>query len=192
MKEYHYRDSSDLKEFERYAFIGWSRRYYKDVLPDGIPEEDQIKLDELIVTNNINLYACYKIDNVKETATDMQYFVIENNNGKQSISIKEQYKNILKGKVTLPSQYNGADIVYIKDFSSTAHITHIFFMPDAKYTTVGENAFKYSAELTYVDLPSTITRIENYAFARCLNLITVTLNDNITYIGTFAFSSTND
>ena len=192
MQEYYYRDSEDLNEYKRYTFLGWSRRYYKDALPDGIPAEDQIKLTELVVTNNINLYACYRIDDVRDVATDMQYFVVENYNGKKAISVREEYKNTLQGKITLPSKYNGEDITYIKDFSHMSQVTHIFFLADAKYNTVGEYAFYYTSGLTTIDLPASITRIEGYAFARCLDLTTITLSDNITYIGTFAFSSTND
>ena len=194
MREYHYRDSSDLNEYGRYAFIGWSRRYYKDPM-ETIPEEDQIKLNELIVTNNINLYACYRVEDVREQATDIQYFTftdISGNNGNgKAISIKDEYRTILEGKITLPSYVEGEKIISIADFKETTKITHIFFLNDAEYYSVGDNCFYKSIALTMVDLPLSIRRISDYAFAACFNLERVTLNDNITFIGQWSFSSTN-
>ncbi len=194
IREYYYRDSNSLKDYERYTFLGWSRRYYKDLL-DKIPDEDRVILSELVVTNNINLYACYKIEDVRDNATSEEYFdFITIDSDKLGISLKPEYRDILEGKITLPSYHNSLPITHIGNenagstygFANTTKITHIFFMGDAQYTTVGVNAFKESS-VEKVDLPNTIIRIRNSAFQKCSVLKEVTLNDNIIEIGAQSF-----
>lgn len=195
MKEYYYKNSNDLTEYDRYTFVGWSKRYYNTEI-DEIPDIDRVILSDLIVKNNITLYACYKIEDVRESATDMQYFEFTTINDKygegQAISLKNDYKTILEGKITLPSTIDGKKIISIYDFQNTTKITHIFFLRDAEYYSVYDKGFQNSTSLISVDLPSTIRKIGDYAFAICFNLEKVTLNDNITHIGQWAFSPTNE
>ena len=56
-------------------------------------------------------------------------------------------------------------------------------------TTIGENAFKYCAQIEEVVFPSTLTTIEAYAFLACDNLKKVTIPDGVHTIGDNAFCS---
>jgi hypothetical protein len=195
MQEYYYKSSDDLSEYMRYTFIGWSKRYYDREL-DEIPEVDRVSLSTLVIQNNVNLYACYRVEDVRNDATESKYFefvTINNEYGVgKAIGIKDEYRNTLEGKITLPSLTpEGEKIISIYDLKNTTKITHIFFTSDAQYTSVYPNGFYGSIALTFVDLPNSIRRIGDYAFATCFNLKHVSLNDNITYIGQWAFSSTN-
>lgn len=192
MKNYYYRDSSDLNEYSRYNFLGWSTNYYENGLVSDNNKIEYVDLENLTITNNINLYACYKIEDVRGNATSEKYFDFMKVSDGYGISIKDNYRNILTGKITLPSYYNGEPITIIGNasgnygFQNTTNITHVFFMDDAKYQFVGARAFEGST-IKYIDLPLTITSIGNSAFKECVHLETITLNDNITEIGTYAF-----
>ena len=187
IREYQYRDSADLNSNQRYSFVGWSKRRYKDLV-DNIPDGDRVYLNELRVTNNINLYACYKAEDVYTNPTSYQYFNISD--GK--ISLKPEYKNILAGKITLPeNDEHGNKITVFGDFAQSEKITHIFFENpySCAYATVDNKACEKSKELIYVDLPTSISKIGSRAFAECLKLTSVNLdaNDNITSIESEAF-----
>jgi hypothetical protein len=133
---------------------------------------------------------------VHDRATSMEYFQIKDG----VISLKEEYLGVLQGKITLPSSYNGKAITYIgnnsfsesnevitgKSFINTTNITHVFFLSDAQYTNVGDGAFAHSS-VEKVYLPDSIRKIGNKAFWHCTKLTNVTLNDNITTIGSSAF-----
>ena len=76
--------------------------------------------------------------------------------------------------------------------------THLICYPAAKFGdyTVPEGtvyidygAFRSQKYMNYVYFPSTLTKIDGYAFSYCYNLIRVTFNSNITTIGSDAFRS---
>ena len=87
-----------------------------------------------------------------------------------SISLKEEYKNILQGKITLPAVHEGNEIKMIGDFSGANLITDIFFETNSSYISVAPNAFKngditnsakfnYNTSLKNIYLPSSIKKI---------------------------------
>lgn len=53
--------------------------------------------------------------------------------------------------------------------------------------TIGAYAFYNRNHITKIELPDTVTRIENYAFYYCRSLSNINLNEGITYIGSNAF-----
>lgn len=195
MQEYHYKNSDDLAEYSRYTFLGWSKRYYDEELEE-IPAADRVFLTDLTVKGNVNLYACYKVEDVRDSATNDQYFDFQDVNSSTlgngvAISIKPEYRHTLEGKITLPSKHDGKTIVSVDNFQELTKVSHIFFLRDAAYTHIGDSAFAKSESLIMVDLPLSVLRIGNYAFQDCFNLITVTLSDDITYIGQWAFGGNN-
>jgi hypothetical protein len=129
------------------------------------------------------------------------------------ISLKPKYKYDLKGKITLPATYNGQPVVkigmfgfnvsknsdgtFVEDTTKDIGITHVFFKDDEtlSYAEVGSNAFNgYGTnggkmKLKYIDLPASIRKIGDSAFAGCMELETVPLNDSIISIGLGAFRS---
>jgi hypothetical protein len=115
------------------------------------------------------------------------YFNID----QSGISVKETYKNQLAGKVTIPtSDASGNLITKINDFSRCSRITHIFFLPTAKYVEINSEAgFGNCQSLKYIELPVSITKIGNSAFANNSALTMTSLNDNIIDIGSSAFDT---
>ena len=53
-------------------------------------------------------------------------------------------------------------------------------------TTIYTSMFRHCCANTIV-IPNTITRIEGYAFADCLNLVNIEISEGVTYIGDYAF-----
>lgn len=59
-------------------------------------------------------------------------------------------------------------------------------------TTIGDDAFLESTELTSVTLPEGITTIGKNAFAYCSGLSEITIPSTVTYIGDYAFNACNN
>jgi len=53
---------------------------------------------------------------------------------------------------------------------------------------IGEHAFEGCRSLQMIRIPSTVTKIDDYAFIRCSNLRVVVLNEGLKYINQGAFS----
>lgn len=196
MKNFNYRDSSALDLDKRWAFQGWTTTNYGSTTAMN---PTYVDVTSLTVVNHVNLYAYYRQENVYEVPTSLEYFdfVSYSNNTVYGIKVKEAYKTVLAGKITLPSVKDGKPVVAIENdgFRGVTNITHVFFLKSntTQYRTVGSYAFadstKEGTQLQGVYLPDTITTINEYAFMNCTNLQDITLNDNITTIGNGAFQS---
>ncbi|MDE6484732.1 MAG: leucine-rich repeat domain-containing protein [Duncaniella sp.] len=55
-------------------------------------------------------------------------------------------------------------------------------------TKIGAKAFMACTELTAVNIPNTVTYIDNHAFDGCSGLTSVNIPANVTYVGSYAFS----
>ena len=197
IKNYWYKDESNLPDDQRYKFLGWST----------IPNKNRAEYIDVLtlkVTGNIRLYGLFEQESVYASATDIQYFtqmnindwgystnsqVIISKKNWVGIAIKPEYKNVLQGKITLPSKINGLTIEAIgqNGFSNEEKITHIYFLEDSQCKVVGNSAFLNCSNLKVVNLPDSIIAIGNRSFEASFDLTTVSLNDNILYIGEGAF-----
>lgn len=54
-------------------------------------------------------------------------------------------------------------------------------------TSIGNEAFAYSRDLSSVTIPNSVTSIGEYAFEGCNNLISITIGNGVTSIGSMAF-----
>ena len=214
---YHYRDSSDLDVYERWAFQGWSTTRYSD---GPHPNPIYVDLSSLKITNNMTLRAHYIKEDVRKVATKDEYFeyskspitvsVITGNKTMNQnnvlvdetvsytgykININPLYRDTLKGKVTLPSMHNGLPIISVGDFSNAVNITHLFFLEGSDtYVEFANYAFDFDgateiSKLVAVYAPSSIRKIGNYSFFKAVSLKDFKWNDNIAVIGENAFAS---
>ena len=219
---YRGRDDSDLNDDERYAFKGWIGE--KDFI-NKEPKPTFIDLTSKKVTYEMSLYPFYEIENATETATDLKYFsfrevrqvklikkkyiypdqgditedpekiILEN---QYVIDIKEEYRNSISGKITLPStDSKGRIITAVGNLGESSKITHIFFLPDAEYQLLGgidsdSSAFNGMTGLKLVHFPENMVSLK-YIGDRCFNnnskLETINnLPDTIEYIGEKGFN----
>ena len=181
-----YKDDKDLGVNDTYVFKGWAAK------EDG----DIITLSNYRSSKNREFYAIFEVKDVHLQATPESYFVF--NNGTIAPKVP------LKGKITIPSTFEGKDVTSIGkvgeySFESNqtsgvftgngAKITGIYFMSDSKVTSFEEQAFYGCADMVHIDYPKTLTSIGNYAFYQCYSLTSTDLSacDDLTFIGTQAF-----
>lgn len=189
MTNYWYKDSSNLKDTERYGFKGWTTNAYP---VGGASNPKFIDLNTYPITKTLILYPYYEIENVENVSTNVDYFEVLANG---TIRLKE--KN-LKGKITIPEpsefvNYTGSSsIKTIGSFSEGTGITHVFFRKGSTaYTTIADNAFADNTSLIQIKLPTSITAIGQKAFYGCTNLVNVNFEFliNLTSIGNSSFAN---
>jgi hypothetical protein len=144
------------------------------------------------ITEDFYAYAFYKEEVCAEVASPLAYFNItpyQLSFGAYgtglSISLKEEYKDILEGKLTLPAMKDDIPIICVRDFSDMKKVTHVYFEPGSKYTLIGEpgistGAFSRNTDaipvLKAVYLPPSIRYIGQASFISQYNLEDVNLD----------------
>ena len=179
------------------------------------------------VSYDIELYPYYVIEDAANTPSDLRFFNIESKNleyglinydegsfdfvnntirPKEStttlvnelcISIKPQYINQLKGKITLPNSYNNKPITAILNMRGT-QINSIYFLEGNSYKAIGEGnssndgffGCKALKHLIFPEGDSNLKYIGSYSFYGS-GIINTSLPNSIEYIGTEAFRGTN-
>ena len=183
LTNFYYLDSADLPEDKRYGFRGWTTSRFS---VDEGKNVEYFDLENDVVKKAMNLYPYYETESVYEAASSSEYFVVSGN----TISIKEEYRTTLKGKITLP-EIDGVSVV--GDFKNMPEITHVYFLRGSKnYTSYARESFRNHKKLVKVDTPTSITKIGVNAFSSSSDdgggeLIDVNLHDKITDIGEGAF-----
>lgn len=202
IKGYYHRPDTGLGDTERWKFLGWGDRQGDN--------PKYIDLNTYPIVTNVYLYARYAKENVYDSATSEDYFELDNayiqpnlygqNVGgssgyRQFISIKEEYKNVLAGKITIPATVGGVTVTGVGVFSGANLITHVYFdsRVNNNIVDVRPNAFANPGDaetaLKVVDLPESIQRIGQEAFINQRKLEKVSLSKNITHIGADAFTN---
>ena len=208
---YNYRDDSELKEHHRYAFKGWQSRYDYD---KKLTQPTWPSLNGVLIEDNFVAYAFYMEEDATKVATNQEYFSL---NEEKSYSVEDakysgyalkllpKYKDVLQGKITIPSFYTINNIKYpvsfIGDFNDAGKITDVYFLNDSQLIGLQSNCFKMTKEnqLRNVYLPKneTFKFLGDNAFTNCVYLENIDiektgiLNDNITYIGQYCFGWTD-
>ncbi len=72
-------------------------------------------------------------------------------------------------------------------FYNCPQLTQVTFAEGNSLETIGMYAFAYCSALTAVELPDSVTTIENRAFSQCRALETLSLSDSLTSLGEYAF-----
>jgi uncharacterized repeat protein (TIGR02543 family) len=100
----------------------------------------------------------------------------------------EVYSGIATGAVEIPSTYNGQSVIAIGEYAfyKKANITSIDIPSSVE--SIGEYAFAHCSGLTSIVIPGSVTEIGEYAFFKCANLISVELSASLTEISDWAFT----
>lgn len=200
---YYYKDDSSLGEEETYFFKGWGTTR-------GATDPVYVDPTNLEVKSNLNLYAYVEKINVYNIPQhsrykDMYYNYFDISDS--TISLKDEYKCVLKGKIIIPSQDENNNYLYtLGDFreGGDGGITHIYFMSDAQYTTIEKYAFSgnlssdggvnlFNSKIKKILLPSTITEIKDNAFESNFVLEDINWSNltNLLKVGDGAFKTSN-
>lgn len=193
---------------DRLSFVGWTLDQTKSGVAQDITvvNKSLVTPESLSVDRDYIFYPVYTIESVYESITPEKYFYFDTceNNGRSgySISVRPNYK--LKGKITIPSTYNGLSIFEIKNFQNAIYASHIFFEneKDHPISTVCANAFTCADNviptLEGIYFSDNLTKIETGAFQYLYSLKYIsyhvlksndiaTISPNITSIGSNAF-----
>ncbi len=108
-------------------------------------------------------------------------FRVKNDDGKYI------YYTILSGLRVEVGYVNGIGNTYSGDLTIPEKVKH----NSTNYTVfgIGGAAFISNYELTSVNIPSSVTYLDNLAFADCTGLTTITIPNSVTTIGELAFDS---
>ena len=194
-------EESALELTERLAFKGWTNlQENAGIVGSEIVNNVLIDVTSYKADRNYYFYAVFVKENVFTEPTDNKYFNFEKINSGIEISANPQYQ--LRGKITLPIQYEGEFITSVGDFTSAVSASHIFFMPNGQYVSVKENAFNEqnkSINLRGVYLPNTIKILNQSAFHGIYTLEHIsenyihsqenTLPNSLETIGSYALSA---
>ncbi len=196
--------SSDLEYIGRYTFgscpnlkefqvRGTSTEIGKLVLPNKVKTigewafSDCTAITEVVLPEsleNIYRYAFQSCDSLTKAVITSEK-VTMGEGIFQSTNLKE---------VTLPFAGSSAESVANNEYTSVAGMLFYNGVPDEfrKITITGgvripQRAFRGLPNVTEINLPDTITEIQDYAFDGCTNLESINIPDEVTYIGNSAF-----
>lgn len=127
------------------------------------------------------------VDAFDESKTNKECFAFSKlNDGNYAIAVKNDYKATIT-ELNIPSYYYEI-IDTNNEFVKTKNmITTIGYTLKAPFSIL---SFSGCTNLTYINFPSTITKINDQAFYGCSSLITVIFNSGVN-IGHYAFLSCN-
>lgn len=156
-----YKDDSDLALTRTYKFNGYSMN-----------SEDTTEVTQAppaIVLRDLNLYATFVEADVHDNIiTDMSWFNFSPIS--QTLSVA---KAGLTGKITLPAQYNGQDVlIFATAGIEQPGVTHIFWERGSKVNTLSQSCFagKVYSNLMYFEIPVNNFTVPYHGFSGCTNL----------------------
>lgn len=166
MVNYWYKEEdSNIKSNQRYGFKGWITGFIEVGKGRNV---ETIDITSYVVKGPINFYPYYEVENVEEVPTNPDYFNIDKLN--KAIYLKEEYRNLLAGKITIPGpeDFSGnPDITTVSKMTNNGEtpITHVYFKKgSSNYTSIGSSAFRGVTTLEEVHLPESITTLESSCF----------------------------
>lgn len=196
-----WKDDSSLAEDVTYSFEG----YALSKTATGV-----LNLENYPVTSNMELYAIFKeksvynnvhydywnYDYIDKDAYTMTSFGDPNTafHLDKGIAISPKPGRELKGKITIPTEYNGYPIYKIQDdaFKGNIDITHVFFETGTKLRVIGARAFANS-HIKYFQFTDSLRYIQASAFNQAERLQPDKTNsfifgDNLFIMADLAFS----
>ena len=172
-------DESMLADNERYKLLGWVTDT-KYCFPDNASEgRKHIVNLSSIMSENIDriFYACYIKELVTDSVTDPNLFNFEGpytytdpyDNATygiaQGYNVNPRAGVELKGKLTIPGEYNGLPVFEFSGLTGQNEVTHIYFeKPENMRRFTGLMA---NAGLKYIDWPSGLRVISPQCFQGC-------------------------
>lgn len=206
-----YKDDSDLNVFETYRLLGYARTANASAAMDltAFP----IISDTILYT----VWDCYtaadgepdKIGQLKPCSVydnihPELFTIIEETTIDGSTGVHVKLNKKVKGKLTVPSQINGRNVVKISsnnnaEFSSYDNlldeVTHVFFQKlnntdTAAIKEIGSYTFKNQHNLKYCEFPKGLYTISSEAFQTVNNLADVSIIDGtVSILGNSSFIS---
>lgn len=182
-----YKDSSKLSLKEAYDFQGY-----------GLIKGATTPVAETTtITNNQNYYAIFKLVEDISTVVHLDWFKFSTKTSADLGTLPDGTliegglqvtpKKELKGKITIPAEYNSQKVVSISGFNNCSELTHVFIEKKSNILHIANSAFQNLMKLKYFDFSqNTIQHIGQQAFYRC-PLINTSISTSVKRIGAEAF-----
>ncbi len=169
--------NDEYKYFVAYTLKDIPEEYWSTVINVSLVLED----GNPVATKKAN------VDAFDESKTNKECFAFSKlNDGNYAIAMKNDYKATIT-ELNIPSYYYET-IDTNNEFIKTKNmITTIGYTLKEPFSIL---SFSGCTKLTYINFPSTITKINDQAFYGCSSLITVVFNSGVN-IGHYAFLSCN-
>lgn len=157
----HPHETSDDKDNNyRYGFKGWIS---KEDYENAVTSPEIIDINTYQVDADKHFYAYYKEENCIDCPSPEEYFIIESRSPSQlggpynTISIKEQYLDKLKGAITIPAKVNGQDVQWLNDLvCGSSGITKIYIMDNENLKGMGGFTVRGTTNTGITSMPSLI------------------------------------
>lgn len=171
-----YREDSQLLERER-----WTLKYWisEADFNNNLASPAKINFNNIIVYNDLNYFPYYVKEEIDKPTIEEAFEAIQVSpitctspeghpqlvfNALWGIQVKEEYKNILGGKITLPKSINGRELDTIANLKGLSDkVTDIYVESNSSYQYVGAGCFE-SSPVKNVHLPDSIIAIGESAF----------------------------
>lgn len=187
---YPYRDSSGLADDKVWKFKGYKRSQSGEILNS---------INTITVLEDMILYAVFEEDSVYNNPLTDAEITIYYLNDQYAFDVLPG----IRGKICVPRQglYNGRKIDIQTTIAGSSisnsggynlpvnpNLTHIYFMPDSVITSIGRYGCANNVNLKHIDIPLSLTNIDQGAFNKCSSLVLSNLN-NINWFGGNTFSN---
>ena len=197
-------NESTLPATKRFKCIGWVLDYTKSYpLTLNEAKVNLVTLSAIMSQNNDRIYyPCFFEEDCRTAPTDSKFFTFEDIPGTNKCVCRPASGAVLQGKITIPTVYEGKNVVTLADFGSgylnmntPQRITHLYWYEtdrvSSQLETIETGAFRNCKQLVYIDIPNTITEIRQDAFRGCdvLEMIDFSNLKNLVTIGNNAFNA---
>lgn len=182
-----YKDSSSLSLKEAYDFQGY-----------GLIKGASTPVAETTtITNNQSYYAIFKLVEDISTVVHLDWFNFTYKAGASldkmpdgtvmSGGLQVTPKRQLKGKITIPAEYNSQKVISISGFNQCSDLTHVFIEKKSELWHIANSTFDNLTKLKYFDFSqNTICHIGVRAFMYC-PLINTSIGTSVKRVATNAF-----
>ena len=135
-----------------YGFVGWALKNNPTRVLD---------ISTIHPIMDYEFVAVYEEKSVYDNVLSSSYLTVVNSGSGCEISVASGVK--LSGKITLPANINGKDVIAIRNngFLNQSDITHIFWSngTENKVAKIGEAAFNQCIKLVYYEMSNSVTSI---------------------------------
>lgn len=201
-----YKDDTALDSDKTYAFLGWG---FNQNSTEVINVNTFKVTKDYLVSSNNGLYAIFNsnpisvFDNIHpewfEIVNENESYELTNGDGTKYTGLQIKLAKKVKGKLTIPAQINGVNVVKISSNNTGINtadplleeITHVFFQKIDGITPVkmiNNQTFRAVTSLKYFEFAAGLLEIGMYAFQAVDNLSEVQIIDGtVTRLGNGCF-----
>lgn len=181
------------------GFLSWDEvdgaAAYRVFINDGVFDTDENRLDIFWLTDSYDVYLIDVValdakNRIKSESSELFEYDLQDSGGwtlqyngeGYDVAGTEDSKNVVSGKVILPSVYNDLPVTGIADeaFMLCKNLTSII-IPDS-ITEIGQAAFNGCTSLARAELPRRLKSLERIAFGGCKTLTELKIPKTVQYI----------